>query len=187
MLLVLDNQDSFTFNLVQLLQGLGAEVLVRRADRSSLDELKRLNPARLLVSPGPGHPQPKDLSVRALRHFAGRIPVLGVCLGHQALAVAFGGTVERAGRLMHGKASRIRHDGKGVFKGLPENFSAVRYHSLLVDPDRLGEGMSPSAWTAQGELMGLRHRSGAEGVQFHPESILSECGSPLLSNFLSLR
>jgi para-aminobenzoate synthetase component 2 len=187
MLLVLDNQDSFTFNLVQALAAMGAEVVVRRSNATSLEALKRLRPQRLLVSPGPGRPEAARLSLAALGHFAGRIPVMGVCLGHQALAVAFGAKVRRAPRLMHGKSSTIRHDGKGLFKGLPPGFSAVRYHSLLVDPQSLGASLSATAWTPEGELMGLRHVSGAEGVQFHPESILTECGDRLLRNFLLLR
>ena len=185
MLLVLDNRDSFTFNLVQALGRLGAEVAVRRSGEANLAQLKRLKPRHLLVSPGPGRPEAAVLSLQALRYFAGRIPVLGVCLGHQALAVAFGGKVVRAGRVMHGKVSKIRHDGRGLFKGLPQPFSATRYHSLLVDPESLGPQFRPSAWTPEGELMGLRHSSGAEGVQFHPESILTECGDRLLANFLS--
>ena len=184
MLLVLDNQDSFTYNLVQMLGALGAEVRVERSQGGSLSRLKKLRPSRLLVSPGPGRPEAAGLSVQALRYFSGRIPVLGVCLGHQALALAFGGRVQRASRLMHGKASVISHDGQGFFRGLPARFSAIRYHSLIVDPSSLSPEFSPSAWTAQGELMGLRHRSGAEGVQFHPESILTECGDQLLRNFL---
>lgn len=187
MVLVLDNHDSFTFNLVQALGALGAEIRVSRSGEHSLAQLKRLRPRRLLVSPGPGRPEAATLSLQALRHFSGRVPVLGVCLGHQALAVAFGAKVVRAGRLMHGKASPIRHDGLGLFRGLPSGFSAIRYHSLLVDPASLGASLQPSAWTPQGELMGLRHVSGAEGVQFHPESILTECGQRLLKNFLSLR
>jgi anthranilate synthase/aminodeoxychorismate synthase-like glutamine amidotransferase len=186
-LLVLDNHDSFTFNLVQLLGRLGAQVKVLRSGETDLAALKRLKPKQLLISPGPGRPEAATLSLQALEYFAGRIPVLGVCLGHQALAVAFGAKVTRAKRLMHGKASLIQHDGQGLFKGLPQRFSAIRYHSLLVDPDSLGPDFTPSAWTPQGELMGLRHRSGALGVQFHPESILTECGDSLLRNFLSLR
>ncbi len=184
MLLVLDNRDSFTFNLVQALGKLGADVCVRRTEDQSLAAIKRLRPKALLVSPGPGRPEAAGQSIAALRYFAGRIPVLGVCLGHQALAVAFGARVGRAQRLMHGKASPIRHDGKGVFKGLPQAFSAIRYHSLLVDTMTLGPDLQPTAWTPEGELMGLRHRNGAEGVQFHPESILTECGDRLLRNFL---
>lgn len=185
MVLVLDNRDSFTFNLVQALGGLGAQVRVVRDGQMDLAGLKRLKPGRLLVSPGPGRPKAARLSVQALRHFAGRIPVLGVCLGHQALGLAFGARVVRARRLMHGKASTISHDGQGLFHGLPKTFSAIRYHSLLVDPDSLGPELQATAWSEQGELMGLRHHSGAEGVQFHPESILSECGDRLLKNFLS--
>jgi anthranilate synthase/aminodeoxychorismate synthase-like glutamine amidotransferase len=187
MLLVLDNHDSFTFNLVQALGKLGADVRVSRSGEHSFEQLKRMKPQRLLVSPGPGRPEAAKLSLQALRHFSGRIPVLGVCLGHQALAVAFGAKVGRAKRLMHGKASPIEHDGRGVFKGLPPGFSAIRYHSLLVDPASLGPRLQPSAWTPQGELMGLRHASGAEGVPFHPESILTECGQRLLKNFLFSR
>ncbi len=187
MLLVLDNHDSFTYNLVQALGKLGADLRVCRSGEADLAQLKRWRPSRLLVSPGPGRPEAARLSVRALRHFAGRIPVLGVCLGHQALALAFGAKVRRAGRLMHGKASPIHHDGRGLFQGLPQDFSAIRYHSLLVDPASLGPQLQASAWTPQGELMGLRHRSGAEGVQFHPESILTECGERLLKNFLCSR
>ena len=182
---MLDNRDSFTFNLVQLLRRLGADVEVLRSGEVDLGALKRSKPERLLISPGPGRPEAAKLSLEALRHFSGRIPVLGVCLGHQALAVAFGAKVSRAARPMHGKASAIRHEGEGVFKGLPPSFSATRYHSLLVEPQSLGLGLSVTAWTAQGELMGLRHVSGAEGVQFHPESILTECGDRLLRNFLS--
>jgi len=187
MLLILDNHDSFTFNLAQLLGRLGAEVKVVRSGASDLAALKRLKPKQLVVSPGPGRPEAAQLSLQAIRYFAGRIPLLGVCLGHQALAVAFGAKVKRAGRLMHGKASSIQHDGQGLFKGLPSKFSAIRYHSLLVDPQSLGPDLAASAWTPQGELMGLRHVSGALGVQFHPESILTECGDSLLKNFLSLR
>jgi para-aminobenzoate synthetase component 2 len=187
MLLVLDNRDSFTFNLVQALAAMGAQVQVRRSDAISLEGMKRLKPRQLLISPGPGRPEAAKLSLQALSYFAGRIPVMGVCLGHQALAVAFGAKVRRAERLMHGKSSTIRHDGLGLFKGLPGTFSAVRYHSLLVDPDSLGADLRPTAWTPEGELMGLRHRSGAEGVQFHPESILTECGDRLLRNFLFSR
>lgn len=185
MLLVLDNRDSFTFNLVQALAELGADVHVVRAGEKDLAGLKRLKPKRLLVSPGPGRPEAARLSLQALRYFSGRIPVLGVCLGHQALGVAFGAKVVPAARLMHGKASMIHHDAKGLFRGLTRPFSAIRYHSLLVEASSLGPGLQATAWTPQGELMGLRHVSGAEGVQFHPESILSECGDRLLKNFLS--
>jgi anthranilate synthase/aminodeoxychorismate synthase-like glutamine amidotransferase len=182
--LVLDNLDSFTFNLVQALQALKAEVAVERADRSSLARLKRLKPARLLVSPGPGHPAQAELALAAIRHFSGRIPVLGVCLGHQALALAFGAKVGRAARLLHGKVSRIAHSGEGVFRGLPQGFSATRYHSLIVQEAGLPPGLHVTARSESGELMGLAHASGAQGVQFHPESILTPCGPRLLANFL---
>lgn len=184
MVLVLDNLDSFTFNLVQALQGLGAEVHVERADRSDLARLKRLRPRRLLISPGPGHPAQAPLALQALRHFAGRIPVLGVCLGHQALALAFGGQVVPAGRLMHGKTSPIAHGGVGVFAGLPQGFKATRYHSLLVREKGLPTALTVTARSEQGEIMGLAHANGAQGVQFHPESILTSCGPKLLANFL---
>jgi anthranilate synthase component 2 len=185
--LVLDNLDSFTFNLVQALQALGAEVAVRRSDRSSLASLSRVKASHLLVSPGPGRPEASPLSLAALKAFAGRLPVLGVCLGHQALAAAFGARVVNAPRLLHGKTSKIRHLGAGLFKGLPQGFRATRYHSLLVDPGTLPPDLAVTAWTAEGELMGLRHASGAEGVQFHPESILTPCGPRLLANFLRSR
>lgn len=184
MVLVLDNLDSFTFNLVQALQAQGAEVHVERADRSALGRLKRLRPRRLVVSPGPGHPARAGLALAAIRHFSGRIPVLGVCLGHQALALAFGGRIGRAGRLLHGRASRIRHDGSGLFAGLPQGFAAGRYHSLAVRPSGLPEALKITAVSEDGEIMGLAHASGAQGVQFHPESILTPCGPDLLSNFL---
>lgn len=185
--LVLDNLDSFTYNLVQALQGLGADVIVRRGDRSSLGGLRRVKASHFLVSPGPGRPEDAPLSLVALRALAGSLPVLGVCLGHQALAVAFGGQVKPAGRLLHGKTSKIQHRGEGLFKGLPQGFNATRYHSLLVDPGTLPLELAITAWTREGELMGLRHASGAEGVQFHPESILTPCGLTLLANFLRSR
>lgn len=185
--LVLDNLDSFTYNLVQAMQALGAEVDVRRAGRSSLAGLRRLKATHLLVSPGPGTPEAAGLSLEAIRAFAGRLPVLGVCLGHQALATAFGGKVVRAERLLHGKTSRIQHRGQGLFHGLPQGFKATRYHSLVVDPGTLPPDLAITAWTRQGEVMGLRHVSGAEGVQFHPESILTPCGQTLLVNFLRSR
>jgi anthranilate synthase/aminodeoxychorismate synthase-like glutamine amidotransferase len=184
MVLVLDNQDSFTYNLVQGLQALGARVQVERASRSSLARLIRLKPRRLLVSPGPGTPAQAPLALRSIRHFSGRIPVLGVCLGHQALAQAFGGRVRRAERLLHGKTSRISHGGSGVFKGLPQGFLATRYHSLIVEDAGLPPGLKVSARSEHGEIMGLAHASGAQGVQFHPESILTPCGPRLLANFL---
>lgn len=184
MLLVLDNLDSFTFNLVQALQSLGARVQVERADRSNLSQLKRLKPSRLLVSPGPGHPVQALLALQAIRHFSGRIPVLGICLGQQVLAQAFGGRVRPAQRLLHGKTSRLSHDGQGLFRGLPQGFRATRYHSLIVDEVGLPAAFTITARSEYGEIMGLSHVSGAQGVQFHPESILCPCGPQLLANFL---
>jgi anthranilate synthase/aminodeoxychorismate synthase-like glutamine amidotransferase len=183
--LVLDNLDSFTYNLVQALGALGAEVLVRRPRQAGVKALKSVRATHLLISPGPGHPRASKASLGALRAFSGRIPVLGVCLGHQALALAFGGQVGPAAQPLHGKASVIRHDGRGCFRGLKNPFLAGRYHSLAVNPDSLPQSLSVSAWSSSGEIMGLRHVSGAEGVQFHPESILTPCGPRLLANFLA--
>ena len=177
MLLMIDNYDSFTFNLVQYFGELGEDVRVLRNDEIDVAGIEALNPARLVLSPGPCTPKEAGVSVETIRQFAGRIPILGVCLGHQSLGVAFGGEVIRAQRLMHGKTSMISHDGKTIFHGLPNPFEATRYHSLLVI----------SAKTAEGEIMGLRHRTLAvEGVQFHPESILTKSGKDLLRNFLKL-
>lgn len=186
MLALIDNYDSFTYNLYQILAELGAEVRVVRNDEISLDALITLAPARLMVSPGPGDPSSAGISIAAIRHFAGRIPVLGVCLGHQSLAAAFGGDIVRAKQLMHGKTSPIHHDAKTVFAGMPQPFAATRYHSLVVRRDTLSPDFHVSAWTADDEIMGLRHLpTGAEGVQFHPESILTEHGRRLLENFLA--
>lgn len=186
MLLVIDNYDSFTYNLVQYLGELGAEVQVYRNDKISIEEIERLAPERLVVSPGPCTPKEAGISVEALRHFAGRIPVLGVCLGHQSLAYAFGGEIIRADRLMHGKTSMVHHDGKTIFQKLPNPFEATRYHSLIVNRRTIPRDLEISAETGEGEIMGLRHRpTGAEGVQFHPESILTKAGMDLLRNFLT--
>lgn len=186
MLLVIDNYDSFTYNLVQYLGELGAEVQVYRNDKISIEEIDRLAPERLVVSPGPCTPKEAGISVEALRHFAGRIPVLGVCLGHQSLAYAFGGEIIRADRLMHGKTSMVHHDGKTIFQKLPNPFEATRYHSLIVNRQTIPRDLEISAETGEGEIMGLRHRpTGAEGVQFHPESILTKAGMDLLRNFLT--
>lgn len=186
MLLVIDNYDSFTYNLVQYLGELGAEVQVYRNDKISIEEIERLAPERLVVSPGPCTPKEAGISVEALRHFAGRIPVLGVCLGHQSLAYAFGGEIIRADRLMHGKTSMVHHDGKTIFQKLPNPFEATRYHSLIVNRQTIPRDLEISAETGEGEIMGLRHRpTGAEGVQFHPESILTKAGMDLLRNFLT--
>ncbi|RMH02682.1 MAG: aminodeoxychorismate/anthranilate synthase component II [Nitrospirae bacterium] len=187
MLLLIDNYDSFTYNLVQYFGELGEEVHVYRNDAIALEDIVRLRPDRLVISPGPCTPREAGISVEALRRFAGHIPVLGVCLGHQALAYAFGGEIIRADRLMHGKVSPIYHDGKTIFAGLPNPFDATRYHSLLVNRRTLPPDFEVSAETQEGEIMGIRHRpTGAEGVQFHPESILTIAGKDLLRNFLAL-
>jgi len=187
MLLMIDNYDSFTYNLVQYLGELGEDVRVYRNDKITVEEIEALHPQRLVISPGPCTPKEAGISVDAIRHFAGRVPVLGVCLGHQSLAVAFGGEVVRADRLMHGKTSMIHHDGKTIFRALPNPFEATRYHSLLVKRATVPDCLEVSAETAEGEIMGLRHRTlGVEGVQFHPESILTAAGMDLLRNFLKL-
>jgi anthranilate synthase component 2 len=185
MLLMIDNYDSFTYNLVQYLGELGAEVRVARNDQITLDEIAALAPSRIVISPGPCTPREAGISVELIRHFAGRIPILGVCLGHQAIGEAFGGEIVLAKELMHGKVSVIHHDGAGVFRGLDSPFSATRYHSLAIRRDALPAALEMTAWCADGEIMGVRHRSlPVEGVQFHPESILSEHGHDLLNNFL---
>jgi len=184
---MIDNYDSFTYNLVQYFGELGEDVRVYRNDKITIEEIEALHPQRLVLSPGPRTPKEAGISVEAIRHFAGRLPVLGVCLGHQSLAVAFGGEVIRADRLMHGKTSMIHHDGKTIFRDLPNPFEATRYHSLLVNRATLPDCLEVSAETTEGEIMGLRHRAlGVEGVQFHPESILTASGKDLLRNFLKL-
>ncbi|MEK7867700.1 MAG: aminodeoxychorismate/anthranilate synthase component II [Planctomycetota bacterium] len=185
MILVLDNYDSFTWNLVQGFGALGARVEVVRNDRIDVAGIERLAPERLVVSPGPCTPREAGVSNEAIRRFAGKIPILGVCLGHQCIAHAFGGEVVRAPRLMHGKTSPIRHDGLGVYRGLPDPLVAARYHSLVVREETLPDGFLATAHADRGELMGLRHRTWpVEGVQFHPESFLTEAGMELLRNFL---
>jgi anthranilate synthase/aminodeoxychorismate synthase-like glutamine amidotransferase len=188
MLLVIDNYDSFTYNLVQYLGELGATVEVRRNDRVTLDEIEqRLRPERIVISPGPGTPNDAGITLDVIQRFAGKIPLLGVCLGHQAIGQAFGGKVIRAPELMHGKASEVRHDGKTIFSGLDEHFLAGRYHSLIVERESLPACFEISAQTAGDIIMGLRHRElKVEGVQFHPESILTSAGKQLLANFLQL-
>ncbi|MCP9448969.1 MAG: aminodeoxychorismate/anthranilate synthase component II [Nitrospira sp.] len=187
MLLVIDNYDSFTYNLVQYLGELGQDVVVYRNDEITLARIEDLRPSRIVVSPGPCTPKEAGISVEAIRTFAGKIPILGVCLGHQSLAAAFGGTIIRAPRLMHGKTSMIRHDGRTIYRELPNPFEATRYHSLIVDRATLPGCFEISAETDEGEIMGIRHKtSGAEGVQFHPESILTTAGKDLLRNFLKL-
>jgi anthranilate synthase/aminodeoxychorismate synthase-like glutamine amidotransferase len=187
MLLMIDNYDSFTYNLVQYFGELGEDIRVFRNNKITIDQIELLQPSRIVISPGPCTPMEAGVSVETIQHFGGRLPLLGVCLGHQSLAVAFGGEVVRAERLMHGKTSKIRHDGKTIFNQLPNPFDATRYHSLIVRRETLPSCFEISAETAEGEIMGLRHRSlGIEGVQFHPESILTMAGKDLLRNFLKL-
>jgi len=188
MLLVIDNYDSFTYNLVQYLGELGETIVVRRNDEVTVQEIESLlRPTRILISPGPGTPDDAGISLEVIEHFAARVPILGVCLGHQAIGQAFGGEVVRAPQLMHGKASEIRHDGETIFAGLPDHFNAGRYHSLIVDRASLPDCLEISAITNDNLIMGLRHRElKVEGVQFHPESILTEDGMKLLANFLQL-
>ncbi len=187
MLLMIDNYDSFTYNLVQYFGELGADIHVYRNDKISIDDIERLNPTRIVISPGPCTPKEAGVSVKVIRHFASKLPLLGVCLGHQSLAYAFGGEIIRADRLMHGKTSMINHDSQTIFDGLPNPFEATRYHSLIVNRETLPGDFEISALTDEGEIMGLRHiPTGAEGVQFHPESILTKAGMDLLRNFLEL-
>lgn len=188
MLLVIDNYDSFTYNLVQYLGELGATVEVRRNDKVTLEEIEnRLRPERIVISPGPGTPNDAGITLEVIQRFAGKIPLLGVCLGHQAIGQAFGGKVVRAPELMHGKASDVYHDGKTIFAGLGDQFRAGRYHSLIVERESLPSCLEISAHTADDIIMGLRHRElKVEGVQFHPESILTSDGKQLLANFLKL-
>ena len=185
MLLMIDNYDSFTYNLVQYLGELGADVEVRRNDAITLDEIAARRPAGIVVSPGPRTPKEAGVSVPAIERFQGEIPILGVCLGHQAIGAALGGSIVRAPRIMHGKTSPIHHDGRGIFRGLSNPFDATRYHSLVIERATLPVELEVSAWTAEGEIMGVRHRRVLlEGVQFHPESILTLEGKQLLRNFL---
>jgi len=187
MLLVIDNYDSFTYNLVQYFGELGADPVVKRNDAVTVDEVEKMAPERIVISPGPGSPKDAGISMELIRRMGSRVPLLGVCLGHQCIGEVYGGKVVRAGRLMHGKTSPIRHDAKGVFRGLPNPFEATRYHSLIVEKSSVPDDLEISADTAEGEIMGLRHREyPVHGVQFHPESILSKEGKDLLANFLKI-
>lgn len=186
MILLIDNYDSFTWNLYQYFCELGAEVLVKRNDDITLAQIDALNPAKIVISPGPCTPDDAGISLEVIRHYAGKVPLLGVCLGHQAIAQAFGARIVRAHKVMHGKTSPITHNGQGVFQGLNNPLTVTRYHSLLIDPDTLPETFEVTAHSESGEIMGIRHRQwDLEGVQFHPESILSEQGHALLANFLN--
>jgi para-aminobenzoate synthetase component II len=187
MILLLDNYDSFTYNLAQYLGELGCELEVHRNDKISVEEIARRKPERIVISPGPCTPREAGISVELIQRLAGEFPILGVCLGHQALGAAFGGKIIRAPKLFHGKTSEILHDGKGVFRGLPKTFTATRYHSLMVERKTLPRELTITAETADGIIMGVRHRRHKlEGVQFHPESVLTESGKQLLQNFLEL-
>ncbi|MGE6231250.1 aminodeoxychorismate/anthranilate synthase component II [Paenibacillus chitinolyticus] len=185
MILVIDNYDSFTYNLVQYLGELGQDIVVKRNDAIDLSGIEELSPDHILISPGPCTPNEAGISLDVIRHFKGRIPILGVCLGHQAIGQAFGGDVVRAGKLMHGKTSPIYHDGKTIFEGIPSPYTATRYHSLIVRKETLPDCLEISATSDEGEIMGLRHKEyPIEGVQFHPESIITDHGLTLLRNFL---
>ena len=188
MLLMIDNYDSFTFNLVQYFGELGEDVLVRRNDEISLSDIEKLAPQRIVISPGPGSPREAGVSVPLVERFAGKIPILGVCLGHQSIGQAFGGRVVHAKTLMHGKTSQMTHTGVGVFTELPSPYRVTRYHSLVIERETCPTCLEVTAWTDDGEIMGVRHRTMAvEGVQFHPESIMTEHGHALLKNFLNVR
>ena len=187
MIFLLDNYDSFTYNLVQALGELGAEIQVRRNDQVTVQQIESLAPEAIVLSPGPGRPRDAGILMETIRHFAGKVPILGVCLGHQAIGEVFGGKVVFAPSLVHGKTAEVLHDGKTLFRGLPRPFAAARYHSLVVDPRSIPSQLEVSATTPDGVVMGLRHRKfPVEGVQFHPESILTAAGPKLLQNFLGL-
>jgi len=184
---MVDNYDSFTYNLVQYLGELGADVVVHRNDKITLKEIEEMRPERIVISPGPCTPEKAGISIEVAKHFAGKVPLLGVCLGHQSIAHAFGGRIIKAGKLMHGKTSMVKHDGKKLFLGLPNPFEATRYHSLVLDRETVPDGFDITAESDDGEIMGLRHRKMfIEGVQFHPESILTTSGKDLLKNFLTM-
>lgn len=188
MILMIDNYDSFTYNLVQYLGELGAELTVRRNDKITLDEIEKMKPARIIISPGPGRPDDAGISMDVIKKFAGRMPILGVCLGHQCIGQVYGGKIVRAKKLMHGKTSKIRHNNRELFKGISYPFEATRYHSLVIEPKSLPKCLSVTAWTYEKEIMGLRHENlPLWGVQFHPESILTLEGKKILENFLKLK
>tara|TARA_B100000686_G_C16720853_1_gene934859 strand:+ start:880 stop:1458 length:579 start_codon:yes stop_codon:yes gene_type:complete len=188
MILMIDNYDSFTYNLYQYIGEIGADIKVFRNDEITVDEIEKLVPEKIVISPGPCNPNKAGISVDVAKHFSGQIPLLGVCLGHQSLVVAFGGKITKANRLMHGKTSMIHHDGKTLFRGLDNPFQATRYHSLIVRKEDLPDCFEVSAWTDKQEVMGIRHKDmDTEGVQFHPESILTKCGKDLLRNFIETR
>jgi len=188
MLLMIDNYDSFTYNLVQYFGELGADVHIHRNDKISLDEIEAMNPQRIVISPGPCTPNEAGVSIAVIKQFSGRVPILGVCLGHQSIGQAFGGKIIRAKTLMHGKTSMIHHKDSGVFKGLENPLQATRYHSLVIERETLPERLEVTAWTDDDEIMGVRHKTlDVEGVQFHPESILTDQGHELLANFLAER
>ena len=187
MLLLIDNYDSFTYNLFQYLSELGEQVEVVRNDKTTLEEIDRMKPQRIVISPGPGTPEDAGISNDVIRHFGSRLPILGVCLGHQCIGYSYGGLVGQAGQIMHGKSSLIHHNRQGVLAGLPSPFPAIRYHSLIVQRDGLPDCLEVTAWTDDGTIMGLRHRQyPVEGVQFHPESFMTEVGKDLLRNFLNM-
>ncbi|MDP6647035.1 MAG: aminodeoxychorismate/anthranilate synthase component II [Dehalococcoidales bacterium] len=185
MLLLIDNYDSFTYNLFQYLSELGEKVVVVRNDKTTITEIEEMKSERIIISPGPSIPQNAGISNEVIRYFGAKIPLLGVCLGHQCIGYSYGGIVGRAKQIMHGKSSQIHHDGKGVLAGLPNPFSAIRYHSLVVKRENLPNSLEVTAWTADGDIMGLRHRQHpVEGIQFHPESFMTEKGKDILKNFL---
>ena len=185
MLLMIDNYDSFTYNLVQYFAELGADVIVHRNDEITLEQIEALQPQHIVISPGPCTPNEAGISVATIQRFAGRTPILGVCLGHQSIGQSFGGRIVHAKQLMHGKTSPILHSNEGVFRGLPNPLTATRYHSLVIERAALPDSLEVTAWTEDGEIMGVRHKTmSVEGVQFHPESILTECGHEMLANFL---
>ena len=185
MILMIDNYDSFTYNIVQYMGELGADIQVKRNDQISIEEIESLNPKKIVISPGPCTPDKAGISIEAIRNFAGKIPLLGVCLGHQSVGAAFGGEVVKAGKLMHGKTSEVSHDGKTLFKGLPNPFTATRYHSLVLNRKTLPDCFEITAESDDNEIMGIRHKElSVEGVQFHPESILTTHGKDLLKNFI---